>query len=61
MDEMTQQNSALVEQSAAAAKALEKQAMAMAMQTQIGFFRISGDSAEEGLTTPEHRLVEAVA
>ena len=38
MDEVNQQNSALVEESAAAAKTLETQAAAMA--DQVGFFRV---------------------
>jgi methyl-accepting chemotaxis protein len=41
IDEANQQNSALVEESAAAAKTLEVQAAAMA--SQVGFFRIEGD------------------
>jgi methyl-accepting chemotaxis protein len=59
MDEMTQQNSALVEQSAAAAKALEQQALAM--RTQIGFFQISGDSSSAEAPMPAPGLVQAVA
>jgi methyl-accepting chemotaxis protein len=44
MDEVTQQNSALVEQNAAAAKALEQQSQAM--DEQVGFFRLAdGHSA----------------
>ena len=41
MDTVNQQNAALVEESAAAAKTLESQAAAMA--DQLGFFRITGD------------------
>ena len=42
MDEVTQQNSALVEQNAAAAKALEQQSQAM--DQQVSIFRL-GDAA----------------
>jgi hypothetical protein len=42
MDEVNQQNSALVEESAAAAKTLETQAAAMA--DQVGFFHLDDDS-----------------
>jgi competence protein ComEC len=42
MDEVNQQNSALVEESAAAAKTLETQAAAMA--DQVGFFHLGDDS-----------------
>jgi len=40
MDEVTQQNSALVEENAATAKTLEEQAEAMTRQ--VTFFRIDG-------------------
>ena len=43
MDEVTQQNSALVEENAAAAKTLEQQAGAMAER--VGFFRIDEAAA----------------
>ncbi len=46
IDEANQQNSALVEESAAAAKTLETQAAAMAVQ--VGFFRIEGSRAKGG-------------
>ena len=46
IDEANQQNSALVEESAAAAKTLEIQAAAMA--DQVGFFRIGGRKAQGG-------------
>ncbi len=59
MDEMTQQNSALVEQSAAAAKALEQQAMAM--RTQIGFFQITGGAADDDEAMPDGGHARAVA
>jgi len=44
MDEVTQQNSALVEENAATAKTLEQQANAM--NDRVGFFRL--DDAEDG-------------
>ena len=47
MDEVTQQNSALVEENAATAKTLEHQAKAM--DERIAFFRI-GEGAEDGQT-----------
>jgi len=50
MDEVNQQNAALVEESAAAAKTLESQAAAMA--DQLGFFRIGGDD-DQGLGAAE--------
>jgi methyl-accepting chemotaxis protein len=40
MDEVTQQNSALVEENAATAKTLEEQAAAMTQQ--VAFFRLVG-------------------
>jgi methyl-accepting chemotaxis protein len=43
MDEVTQQNSALVEQNAASAKTLEQQAQAM--QNQVEFFRLDSSSS----------------
>jgi methyl-accepting chemotaxis protein len=43
MDEVTQQNSALVEENAAAAKTLEQQAASMSEQ--VGFFRLGADGA----------------
>ena len=52
MDEVNQQNSALVEQSAAAAKTLETQAAAMA--DQVGFFHIGGHNG-----APAHIAVVA--
>ena len=44
MDEMTQQNAALVEQAAAASRAMEEQAGILGRM--MGFFRITGASAE---------------
>ena len=43
MDEVTQQNSALVEENAATAKTLEQQARAM--DERVAFFRIDGNAA----------------
>jgi methyl-accepting chemotaxis protein len=43
MDEMTQQNAALVEEAAAASRAMQDQAETLARQ--IGFFRVNGDGA----------------
>jgi hypothetical protein len=42
MDEVTQQNSALVEESAAAAKTLEQQALAM--DERVAFFDFGGNA-----------------
>ena len=50
MDEVTQQNSALVEENAAAAKALEQQSQAM--DERVSFFRL-GDNAAAARTTPQ--------
>jgi methyl-accepting chemotaxis protein len=44
MDEMTQQNSALVEENAATAKTLEEQQAAM--NDRMGYFRVGEDEAE---------------
>jgi methyl-accepting chemotaxis protein len=54
MDETTQQNSALVEQNAAAAKALQHQSQAM--DERVSFFRVDmqlGDGAEEPVATAQ--------
>ncbi len=52
MDEVTQQNSALVEENAATAKTLEHQAKAM--DEQVAFFRIAvGDNSQAGHHTQE--------
>jgi methyl-accepting chemotaxis protein len=50
IDEANQQNSALVEESAAAGKTLEIQAAAMAEQ--VGFFRIRQDRGQRGSVEP---------
>jgi methyl-accepting chemotaxis protein len=46
MDEVTQQNSALVEENAATAKTLDEQARAMGQQ--VAFFRIAEDAGHQG-------------
>ncbi len=53
IDETNQQNSALVEESAATAKTLEIQAAAMAKQ--VDFFRISGSKAADIVSAPAPR------
>jgi methyl-accepting chemotaxis protein len=45
MDDITQQNSALVEENTAAAKTLEQQASAMAADKRIAFFKPRGSAA----------------
>jgi methyl-accepting chemotaxis protein len=50
MDEVTQQNSALVEENAATAKTLEHQAKAM--DEQVAFFRIGDTAAGEHTAQP---------
>ena len=54
MDEVTQQNSALVEENAATAKTLEHQAKAM--DERVAFFQLDGAAA-----TPRHRFRQAAA
>jgi methyl-accepting chemotaxis protein len=53
MDEMTQQNSALVEQNAATAKTLEH--LAEGMSTRVGFFRIDEPATPEATAAQPHR------
>jgi methyl-accepting chemotaxis protein len=53
IDQANQQNSALVEESAAAAKTLEIQAAAMAEQ--VGFFRIKSGEAAAAAMAPQRR------
>src|SRR3546814_8966889 len=48
MDEMTQQNAALVEEAAAASRAMQDQAESLALQ--IGFFRTQGHTASAAPT-----------
>jgi hypothetical protein len=55
MDEVTQQNSALVEQNAASVKTLEQQAKAM--DEQVSFFRI--DSASAAMAVLRSQAVSA--
>jgi methyl-accepting chemotaxis protein len=50
MDEMTQQNSALVEENAATAKTLEQQAMSM--DERVAVFKVRGDAAETAEPAP---------
>jgi methyl-accepting chemotaxis protein len=50
MDEVTQQNSALVEENAATAKTLEHQAKAM--DDQVAYFRIGGGDASDDEEVP---------
>jgi methyl-accepting chemotaxis protein len=58
MDEVTQQNSALVEQNAASAKALEHQSTTMGER--VGFFKIERDSnANSGRDSASHRAAAA--
>ena len=61
MDEVTQQNSALVEENAATAKTLEHQAKAM--DERVAFFQIDGAGAQASPVAQKHasapRAVEA--
>jgi len=52
MDEVTQQNSALVEQNAAAAKALEEQSREM--DQRVRFFQLRKNPADSNTDTPGH-------
>jgi len=55
MDEMTQQNAALVEEASAAARAMQEQAGDLS--SQVGFFCLAGDrQASEG--APQERVKE---
>jgi methyl-accepting chemotaxis protein len=51
MDEVTQQNSALVEENAATAKTLEQQAAAM--KDTVAFFRLGDADAADAATKPQ--------
>jgi methyl-accepting chemotaxis protein len=53
MDELTQQNSALVEENAAAAKALEQQSQAMGER--VAFFSVEDAPASAASSTPRRR------
>jgi methyl-accepting chemotaxis protein len=58
MDEVTQQNSALVEENAAAAKALEQQSKAM--DERVSFFQVDGmQSGGAAIAAPKRAVVEA--
>jgi len=60
MDEMTQQNAALVEEASAAARAMHEQAGELARQ--VGFFRLNGDGkAPAAPVRPEAVAVETEA
>jgi methyl-accepting chemotaxis protein-2 (aspartate sensor receptor) len=58
MDEVTQQNAALVEQITAAAASLEEQARRL--ETSVAVFRLPG-SAQQGGGSPETAVVEPAA
>ena len=53
MDEVTQQNSALVEENAATAKTLEHQSRAM--DEQVAFFQVEAVAETEALAPKAHR------
>jgi methyl-accepting chemotaxis protein len=57
MDEVTQQNSGLVEENAATAKTLEQQAKAM--DERVAFFRLGDDSGQSGSARPAVRAESA--
>ncbi len=57
MDEVTQQNSALVEENASAAKSLEEQSAAM--DERVSFFRV-GAEAKNVAVMPKKRRVDKV-
>jgi methyl-accepting chemotaxis protein len=57
MDEVTQQNSALVEENAATAKTLEQQAKAM--DERIAFFRLGDEGGQAGSVRPAGRAESA--
>lgn len=60
MDEMTQQNAALVEQASAASKSMEEQARRLL--DQIGFFRVAqGDAPREALSPAGARVTRSEA
>ena len=59
MDEVTQQNSALVEENAATAKTLEHQAKAM--DERVSFFKLDGsETSHVAPSTPAQRSVAAM-
>jgi methyl-accepting chemotaxis protein len=51
MDEVTQQNAALVEEAAAAAESLEEQAQALAQAVSV--FRLAGESSRSAAPPPQ--------
>ena len=57
MDDVTQQNSALVEQAAASSEVLQKQAANLAQL--VAFFNVSEESAGDGQHRFERRLIPA--
>lgn len=59
MDEMTQQNAALVEEAAAASRAMHDQAESLARQ--IGFFRTQGHAASAATATAPTQAVKPAA
>ncbi|MGN6461493.1 MAG: methyl-accepting chemotaxis protein, partial [Pseudolabrys sp.] len=59
MDEVTQQNAALVEENAATAKALETQAQSM--DEQVAFFQVDDAAAAKGRARPTPRAAEVAA
>ena len=59
MDEATQQNSALVEENAATAKALEQQAKAM--DERISFFQLGAGAAADHGETPRAKPTAAAS
>ena len=59
MDEVTQQNSALVEENAATAKTLEEQQAAM--NERVGYFQVGGQDMEPEVAAVEERPARAAA
>jgi methyl-accepting chemotaxis protein len=59
MDEVTQQNSALVEENAATAKTLEHQAKAM--DDQVSFFRVENADARRPIAPRSEPIVRRAA
>jgi methyl-accepting chemotaxis protein len=58
MDEVTQQNSALVEENAATAKMLEQ--LAVSMNERVSFFRLAGGAGSDGATMARAEPLEEV-
>ncbi|MGA9006429.1 MAG: hypothetical protein WB495_05945 [Xanthobacteraceae bacterium] len=59
MDEVTQQNSALVEENAATAKTLEHQSQAM--DSRVAYFRVDEAAKDNSTKTDAHRPAAAAA